>query len=302
MSDSWGSYPSIYALGHRGVANLFDGDVVIEEKVDGSQFSFGIFDGELRCRSKGAIINLEAPEGMFVRAIETVRRLGPMLVDGWTYRGEYLQKPKHNALTYNRVPAQHIILFDINTGLEEYLPPDVKAAEAARLGLECVPLIAADHIKDMTGFRELLERESVLGGPKIEGVVVKNYTQFGQDKKALMGKYVSEAFKEIHAHEWKNSNPNKGDVVQQLIMDYRTEARWQKAVQHLRERGEIEDSPRDIGKLINEVGADIERECAEQIAQALYKWAWPQVRRGTVAGVAEWYKDQLLASQFEEAS
>lgn len=301
MTDSWHSYPSIYALGHRGVANLFDGDVVVEEKVDGSQFSFGVFNGEIRCRSKGAIVHVDAPEGMFGRGVEVVKALAPILHDGWTYRGEYLQKPKHNALAYNRTPEKHIIIFDINTDFEAYLSPEAKAEEARRVGLEVVPLIAADHITDMTGFRSLLDRESVLGGPKIEGVVVKNYTQFGQDKKALMGKYVSEAFKEIHAHEWKNTNPNKGDVVQQLIMDYRTEARWQKAVQHLRERGEIDDSPRDIGKVMAEVGADIEKECAEQIAQALYKWAWPQIRRGTTAGVAEWYKSQLLASQFEPA-
>lgn len=299
-TTSWHSYPSIYALGHRGVANLFDGDVVVEEKVDGSQFSFGVFDGELKCRSKGAVLNLVAPEGMFIKAVETAQRLAPSLVDGWTYRGEYLQKPKHNVLVYGRVPAQNIIIFDINTGHEEYLSYEAKEAEAARIGLETVPLLATDTITDMTTFRALLETTSILGGQKIEGVVVKNYTQFGQDKKALMGKFVSEAFKEIHGAAWKEANPGRGDILQQLILSYRTPARWQKALQHLRERGEIEDSPRDIGKVIAEVGADIERECREEIAQALYKWAWPQVRRGAQAGVAEWYKDELLKRQFED--
>jgi ATP-dependent RNA circularization protein (DNA/RNA ligase family) len=36
------SYPSIYALGHRAIRELFDGPVVVEEKIDGSQFSFGV--------------------------------------------------------------------------------------------------------------------------------------------------------------------------------------------------------------------------------------------------------------------
>ena len=54
----------------------------------------------------------------------------------------------------------------------------------------------------------------------------------------------------------------------------------------------------DIGKLIVEVGADIEKECAEEIAEVLFKWAWPQVRRGSTAGLAEWYKSELLEKQF----
>ena len=53
------SYPSIYALGHKAVADIFNEPVLVEEKVDGSQFGFGIYEtdpGEWapRCRSKGA--------------------------------------------------------------------------------------------------------------------------------------------------------------------------------------------------------------------------------------------------------
>lgn len=300
MSDSWHSYPSIFALGHRGVANLFDGDVVVEEKVDGSQFSFGRFGDELRLRSKGKQMEIDAPEKMFNLAAETVKRLGPQLVDGWTYRGEYLQKPKHNTLKYSRVPAQNIIIFDINPDHEVYLSPEEKEVEAKRLGLEVVPLLTAENVKDMETFKALLARESCLGGATIEGVVVKNYTQFGRDKKALMGKFVSEAFKEVHRLEWKQSNPGRADILLSLIAAYKTEARWQKSVQQLREAGVIEDSPRDIGKLIVAAGADIEKECKAEIMEALFKWAWPQIKRGAIAGLPEWYKEQLLAKQFGE--
>ena len=93
-----------------------------------------------------------------------------------------------------------------------------------------------------------LDRESVLGGQKIEGVVVKplNYDLFGPDKKCLMGKFVSESFKEIHGVEWKKENPAPTDVVQAIAASVRTPARWHKSVQHLRERGLLQDSPRDI--------------------------------------------------------
>lgn len=299
--SSWHSYPSIFALGHKALENLFDGHVQIEEKVDGSQFSFGKFDGELRCRSKGTELNVDAPEKMFSKAVETAKRLLPLLREGWTYRGEYLQSPKHNALAYDRFPEGHIILFDINTGYEQYLPYDRKFEEAQRLGLEVVPLFNSgkDFVITEEYIVSLLERESVLGGQKIEGIVVKNYDQFAPDKHCLMGKFVSEAFKEVHKGAWRESNPTQGDVTQNLIQMYRTPARWQKAVMHLYERGELDNSPRDIGKLIVEIGADVRKEEEEAIKEYLFNYFWPKVQRGIIAGFPEWYKEKLLHSQFE---
>lgn len=299
--DSWHTYPTIFAIGHRALSELLLDSVIVEEKVDGSQFSWGLFDhadGEraLHARSKGAQLNLVAPEKMFTEACEIIKNL-PLTV-GWTYRAEYLKKPKHNALAYDRIPGNHLMVFDINTGHEEYLPYAQKAAEAARLGLEVVPLIYEGMVGSAEQFRTMLDRVSALGGQKIEGVVVKNYARFGPDKKALMGKFVSEAFKEVHAAEWKISNPSRSDVVESLIESLRTPARWNKAVQHLRESGNLEDSPRDIGNLIKEVQADIQKECSELIAQRLAQWATPQIMRGVVRGVPEWYKEELLKRQF----
>jgi RNA ligase len=294
--SSWHSYPKIFALGHRAIAELFLDDVLIEEKVDGSQFSFGRFGGELKCRSKGATLNVEYPEKMFAEAVETAKSLD--LIDGWTYRGEYLKKPKHNALAYDRVPNKHIILFDINTAEEEYLTYDDKRKEAERIGLEIVPIIHSGRVSDPSTLLAFLERESILGGQKIEGVVAKNYHRFGMDKKALMGKYVAEAYKEVHSAEWKESNPTTGDVIQRLILQLRTPARWNKAVQHLRENGELTETPKDIGNLIKEAQRDIEEECSDEIKESLYRYAISHIKRGVTGGLPEWYKEQLLQLQF----
>lgn len=300
MSDSWHSYPSTFNLGHRAVADLLLDPVLVEEKVDGSQFSFGVFevDGvrELRVRSKGAQIQVLAPEEMFRAGVEAVQARADDLRVGYTYRGEYLAKPKHNAIAYDRVPAQHVIIFDINPGQEEYLSWDEKAEEAARLGFEVVPRLYAGTIDDVATVRELLDRVSVLGGQKIEGVVIKNYARFTVEKKVMVGKFVSEAFKEVQAAEWKAANPRGGDIIDALIAQYRTPARWGKAVQHLREAGALEDSPRDIGLLMREVPADVEKEAADDIKAKLYEWAWPKIRRGVAHGLPEWYKERLKPS------
>ncbi len=303
--NSWHSYPTIYNLGHAAVAGVLAVPVNVEEKIDGSQFSFGVTEeGELKVRSKGANLHADAPERMFQVAVDSVKsRLG-LLHPGWTYRGEYLTKPKHNTLAYERTPNGNIIIFDINDGEESYLPYHEKVDEATRIGLEVVPLMfpVGSIIETAAKLRSALEVTSILGGQKIEGVVVKPtaYGLFGVDKKVLFGKFVSEAFKEVHGGEWRKNNPIARDVVDLLVDRYRTPARWSKAVIHLAERGEITDSPRDIGKLIPEVADDIEKECSEEIRDALYTWAWPQLRRRVAHGLAEWYKDELLKKQFGE--
>lgn len=300
MFTSWHSYPKVWAIGHAGVAELFYDDVIVQEKIDGSQFSFGKFDGQLRVRSKGQEMLVDAPEKMFQKAVDTVLRIQDKLVDGWTYRAEYLQKPKHNVLAYDRTPENHLIVFDVNTGEESYLSYEEVAAEAKRLGLEVVPLLYSGKVSSAVDLEKLLQTVSVLGGQKIEGFVCKNYARFGKDKKALMGKFVSENFKEKHKVDWKESNPGQNDVVALLVAQYRTAARWDKAIIHLAEAGQLENSPRDIGKIIKEVPADLVKEAEGEIKDMLFNWAFPSLVRGVNRGLAEYYKERLFKSQFEK--
>mgnify|MGYP001560058865 CR=1 FL=1 len=295
--ESWHSYPSIFALGHRAIAELLLDPVLVQEKVDGSQCSFGLFPDGYRARSKGAQLNILAPDKMFAKAVEIIQSLP--LHEGWTYRAEYLTKPKHNALAYARIPTNHLIMFDINTGHETYLDYAGVCDEAARLGLEVVPSLFSGVVTDLQMFRAFLESVSILGGQKIEGVVVKNYARFGADKKVLVGKFVSEEYKEVHSREWKIANPTRGDLIEALGAKYHSAARWQKALQHLRDGGQIEDSPRDIALLMREVPLDVAKECEDDIKQALFDHAWPKIRRMLATGLPEWYKEQLLKRQFE---
>lgn len=290
------SYPSIYAVGHRFITNLFNGPVVIEEKVDGSQFSFGFFNGALSFRSKGQEIHPGGAEKMFHLGIAQVQAMHEQhgLTPGWTYRAEYLSKPKHNCLNYGSVPRRNLVLFDVMTGHgEHYLDPVTKMTEAIRLGLDCTPCFFAGTVQEPVSLSHYFERESFLGGVKIEGIVVKNYDQFGPDKKILIGKFVSPVFKETHRTSWKVSNPTRTDVEQHLIAELTSEARWRKAVQHLREAGKLTGTPVDIGPLLAEVKADVEREEAARIQELLFKHFWPKIARGITAGFPDWYKKEI---------
>jgi hypothetical protein len=299
------SYSKIYQLGHRETLGMFNRPVTVEEKIDGSQFSFGArSDGDnwgvfARSRGRSQIPN---PDKMFELAVKQANnafyRVYPDIRPGWTYRGEYLSKPKHNTLAYDRVPKNNIMIFDIDRGDNDYLTYEEKKTEAERLGFEAVPLIFEGTFDTSQDMLELLERVSILGGTKIEGMVFKQYDMLDCSGNVVMAKYVSEAFKEVHQKDWKGRHPGRKDMLEAIIASLRTPARWQKALQHLKEAGEIEDEPRDIGKLVKEVQVDTIEEELNYISQRLLKWALPQIKRGIVRGLPEWYKGSLAQKVF----
>ena len=294
------SYPKVYALGHAAILNIFQDDVVIEEKVDGSQWSFSINNGEISCRSKGKDMSNGQHDNMFEIAVQNVQDLDGNLHDGWVYRSEYLRVPKHNTIRYSRTPERNMIIYDISPGLEQYLSPEEKQEEANRIGLESVPVFFSGRCKSFDQFKSLLDTTSCLGGHAIEGLVVKNYHRFANDGKAMMGKFVCEVFKEENRKDFRARNPVQGDILELLKEQYTTTARWRKAVQHLRENGDLTDTPKDISPLIKEVIKDVKDECEEDIKEKLFAWAWEKIKRRLTSRLPEWYKDELAKKAFEE--
>lgn len=306
------SYPKVWALGNRNIKDIYQGTFHIEEKIDGSQFSFGLRNGEVCIRSKGAKILLDNPPKMFQQGVGTVLALKDKLKEGWTYRSEYLSKPKHNCLTYERIPYKHIILYDVEDPDGNPVEYGVKQQIALELGLEVVPLILGrvnfnpDSLVNQFSlelFTELLKKESILGGTTIEGFVVKNYGRCTlEEGKYMCGKYVSEAFKEKNQKGDIKTVKAVEDIIDILGNQLRTEARWEKAVQHLRDSGNLEDDPKDIGKLLKELHQDTLVEESDYIKEQLFQWAWKSVMRKVQYGFAEWYKKKLLERSLEDTN
>lgn len=300
------SYSSPFNLGHRALEYLWDVPVVAQEKADASQVSArNGLDGVLRMRSHHQELCLESPDKMFAPAIRTFTDLhaNGMLPRGYTYRGEAFCSPHHNTLAYARMPKGGVILFDVDKGDQDYMMPDELAIEADRLGLEAVPCLAIYHGKPtLAELEALLNTPSVLGNTSVEGVVLKAYGLYGPDKKTLMGKLVNQKFKEENRVSFKSRNPSLGNIVDLLIEQYGTEARWRKAIQHLREQGLIKDEPSDIGPLLKEIQTDVYRECANDIREQLFKLAWKDISRGITKKFPEYYKAQLLAAAFPDSA
>jgi hypothetical protein len=290
------SYPSVWQYGHKAITDLLRDEVVIEEKVDGSQFSFGVIDGVLECRSHNRQIDMSDPDKMFGKAIETAKELANSLIPGWIYRGEYLQKPKHNTICYDRTPTKSIILYDIQKGIEDYLTYDDLCIEATRIGLEVVPLYATGKFASIDDLRPFLDRKSVLGDVQVEGIVIKNYSLFTVDKKVAMGKIVNTDFIEKNQTNWRTGI----DIIGAIGGEYRNEARWQKSVQHLAEDGLLKNEASDIGLLFKYVTTDILKECESEIKDKLFNHYWKDISKTATRGLPEWYKQKLMGLSEED--
>lgn len=297
------AFPKIFALGQPYIKDIFDGEVEITEKVDGSQFAFGKINGELYMRSKGQQIFPENPQRMFREAVEYIINLNSenLIADSTIYYCEYLQKPKHNVLSYDRIPKNHLALFAIySLDLQAFcISHDLLNIYASAIEIDVVPLLGRTHAYNFSAdtLDILLDRESFLGGAKIEGFVVKNYNKLfllgGQPIPLMAGKYVSEAFKEKHKGEWKGEHTSQGRW-EKFKEVFRTEPRWHKAIQHLRDNGLLEQAPKDIGSLLKEIQRDITEEEQVNIKEFLWDYFGQELLRHSVKGFPEFYKRYLV--------
>lgn len=294
-------YGKVYNLGKPEVRDIFSSPVVVQEKVDGSQFSFGKLGGRLYARSRNRmlpVVGADESLGQFEMAVQTVRDLEDKLPEGTIFRGEAITKPRHNVLCYSRIPEGGVILFDAHRrdGTGFRVPQGLRRL-ADELGLEVVPEFECE-VTNEESFDALMETVSCLGGQKIEGVVFKNYLMPDpQGYGCLKAKYVSPQFREVAKQGGKSRKPGQ-DTTSLLIAKYAPEARFHKAVQHLRDEGKLQGGPEDIGALIKELQADVEEECGEEITAALARDGWKALRKRLGAKMALWWKDQLVKEQF----
>lgn len=296
------AFPKILHIGDKQILDLFEGEVEITEKLDGSQFSFGKIDGEIITRSKGR--EFDEPDKLFRPVWEYVHSIADRLPDGIFFYGETLGTPRHSTLAYDRTPKNFFAMFGVYVAeTREFLNYDAIVEWSNRLDVDPVPLLFRGEISQDKILGIVENTDSYLGGQKIEGVVVKAYKPWmflGQIPLTVMsGKYVTEAFKEVHTNDWSKLNTGKGKF-EVLKENYRTEARWHKAIQHLRERGELTGTPKDIGALTKEVRVDIEEEEKDNIKDALWNIYKEDILKYSIHGLAQFYKDSLVKGEINE--
>lgn len=289
------SFPKIWALGSKYAQGIFDTRVEITEKMDGSQFGFSKPAGALIVRSKGAVIDADDPQKLFSKSVSHVKSVEEMLDPHLAYYGEAICSNKHNTLTYAQTPKNNIALFAIYNLLHhEWLQYDDMKAEAERLAVDVVPLLFAGNA-DGDLVRDLIGKESYLGGCKAEGIVVKAFKDIeiaGVMYPIHSAKFVTEEFKEKHSNnaEFRSGKSN----TQEFFEQYNTTARFNKMVQKLKESGTYQGEPKEIGALMKMLNQDLEEECKEEVKDALWTMFRKEFIGAASKGFPEWYKRSLL--------
>lgn len=276
-------YGKVHRLGSKEHAGFDeDAEIIVQEKMDGSQFSFWVEDGQLVCCSRTSRLDINEPGAMFAKAVATARlaHRNGLLEGGEVFYGEAFQRRRHNVLEYGVEPLGGLVLFEVSRStktIEEH---------AKEMGCTPVkelyrgPLLPKDELRAMaTGI------SPTLGGRR-EGVVVKQLAPTYS-----RCKIVSPEFAEVKVvKSTKSDNP-----VADIGRAFAQPARYQKALQRLTEQGRITGTERDIGALIGEVRRDMFEEEKDAIAGALFALFSKDVGRAAVANVADWYKGVLDA-------
>lgn len=299
-------WTKIFTLGDKYTDGIFLGPVQVTEKVDGSQFNFGYNEKDgLWMLSKGSTVHLGDNNKLFHPAAEHVHKMYSegRLVEGWSYHGETLHSRTHNTLTYERIPRNNIALYGIIKADGTHVSKHAELKlEADAIDVDVVALIYEGEVENWSEdlLNTWLKRTSALGAEQIEGFVIKNYAREifvgGQLFGLTQAKFVSEAFKERHSTAWPTNNKSPLVKIGEMV---RTEARWQKAIQKLRDSGEQEQHPRDIGKLLRILHTDIEEEDKEVIKEKLWNEFSKDIKRAAVRGFPEAYKHYLATGNLK---
>ena len=293
-------YPKIVQMGSKNTRDMGVDGIRIDEKVDGSCLIMSRgFYGKMEFFNKKG----QPAPSLFNKPIEYLKSMERHIPAGYTYFMEILNKPKHNQICYDRVPKNGIYLFDVYDQISEaYFPMGEDVDAMARDYLDVSgpnvlfeTVFAISYSEVVEHAQAFIGEESFLGGHAIEGVVIKDYSLSHYNGKLewplTVAKIVSDEFREVMGQKHQKV---KADPFREFFKTFCTEARWNKAVQHLEEEGSLLYEDSDIGSIIKEVHMDIEEEELEYIQKQLMNIAMKPLKKTAVEGLAHWYKDKLV--------
>ena len=303
-------FPKVLGLGQPLLAEIFDDPVDLTSKIDGSQCRIHLTEEYYQCGSKNVD---NADDKMFEIAHQQAEQIWNDRIwwtfgDDLTLFTEFLNKPKHNVLKYDEVPLNNLYLFGA-ISRDKHLQTEELIELANELEIE-PPHVMASQIKinNPEDLNKYLEVESVLGGTKVEGIVIRNsyksYPPLLVSTMAfggfpLVGKLVRADFKERLNKEWGNKKQKEAPITK-VTTEFLTGARFHKAVQHLADEGKINYEMRDLKVLIPEFYKDLLDEEKDEITKLTMEDFWRHLKKKCDNYVVDSWKKHLVEKQFSE--
>ncbi|TRZ92175.1 MAG: hypothetical protein D4R88_00815 [Methanosarcinales archaeon] len=214
-------YPKIYrictketpstkkCLSDSEISTLLDGEVIVEEKIDGGICGISWNGDAHQAQGRGRIVhyaeNSKQFHGFNKWIYENYEKI-QQIPAGWIVYGEWM-RACHN-IFYDLLP-DYFIAFDVWNG-SKFLGYDEKIQFLQKIGFEQVPFLHRGSLRVQDIFN-LVTKSKYSTCELAEGVVVKNY------EKSLMGKYVRREFMEAMDEHWLKKPLRENKLLSAII-------------------------------------------------------------------------------------
>ena len=260
---------------HRGL--------VVQEKLDGSNASFTMEDGELVCFSRRKKLNENETLNSFYNwAHENIdKKVLATLLNGFIIFGEWLIKHK---IQYKEECYKQFYVFDVYDKKKQiYLPPESVMIIAEDLNLKHVEYlmvmppsnqlsnIQPQDIQDLVGKSDMTVKPNTG-----EGIVVKYLD--GKSEYEDYYKIVSNEFKEFNRQKMKTEVKNHDSVADYAI----TRPRMEKMIFRAIEEGRLSEDNMELenfGLIMKEVGQDFVDDIMEEEKDNMLKIIEKQIKK-----------------------
>lgn len=291
-------YPKIHRLGKEETEGILEGEVHIEEKIDGANVSIWIDNGEIQCGTRNNHIT-EGFNGFvdYVRNDKSFKALFAELPDVRLY-GEWLVR---HTIAYKETNYKQFYLFDITSRHPDGWDPEAQECFWEKSKVHTIAeyyglKTPAYHGSIMNPTEQQLQQwvgHSTLGD-KGEGVVLKNHSfrdKFGNHNYA---KIVTESFKEDNGITFGGNNKHSDTYWELYVVNkYMTLARIEKIMNKLQPIIDKKLDLEHIPRISNTAYHDMLTEEIWEIAGKVQALDFNILKRVAMKKAVQIYKDVL---------
>lgn len=259
-----------------------DRGLVVQEKLDGSNASFTVENGELQCFSRRKKLNEKETLNDFYGWVhENVKEWMFEFLEGHIIFGEWLVKHK---IQYKEECYKEFYVFDVYDKKEEmYLPPENVMIIAEDLHLKHVKYLMVAHpskrLNDIKAqdIQDLVGKSDMTVKPNTgEGIILKYLD--GKSEHEDYYKIVSNEFKEFNRQKMKTEIKNNDSVADYAM----TRARMEKMIFRAIEEDRLKEEDLELqnfSSVMKEVGQNFVDDIMEEEKDNMIKIIEKQIKK-----------------------
>lgn len=220
-------YMHIERYGTDEVEDIEFGECYIFYKIDGTNGSVWLDDGQVKAGSRNRELTLDNDNAGFYNYIIKNENIINYLKEHPNHRlyGEWLVP--HSLKTYREDAWRKFYIFDValhkDDDTEELLPYEVYKFMLEKYNLDYIPPLAIMKNANYDSLIKLLEKTGQFliedGKGNGEGIVIKNYSFVNKYGRQTWAKIVANEFKEKHAKAMGASIVNSTELVEEKIIN-----------------------------------------------------------------------------------